>query len=266
VIRIYAQAYDVAKDLAAEWEDGAALSWRRARFAVADGAAAAVAARSWAADLTSGYLTDFPEAPWADGDIPAYEGDVRQWFADRARRWTAAQERIIATRGEAVPWYHRDAAARGSAAAFLGVQLDCRGSRAVWWATAIGDCCLFQVRAGRLVTSFPLSSAAEYGGHPDLALTAGARLDGALRALRHGRGAAEPGDLFVLASDAAGEWLLTEAAHDPAVWSRLRVFGRDAFTELIRELRVAGAIRRDDVVLVLLRVANGDGPDAAGPS
>lgn len=252
MVRFSAQAYSFAKDPAAanEWEDSAAYSVRTGRFAVADGASAAYRAGDWAEQLTKAYITSFPaptEFPPSPGPVgPERLNVVREWFAGQVRLW---QELTPAP----TTWYGRGATeSRPPAATFAGLNLTPQGTVMFWEATAIGDSCLFQISQGRLLSSFPLSSESQFNKHPDLLTTARNRLEGSLDALRIQTGQALPGDIFVLATDAASELFLGIHESDSMCLGRTGFFGSAEFSGLMKELRKNQAIEVDDVAMVVV--------------
>src|SRR5262249_61547162 len=70
------------------------------------------------------------------------------------------------------PWYMEEALSRGGAfAPFLGLVLEPNPDGPApwkWQAHAVGDSCLFLVRRGEPVLSFPLAHSAEFGSTPRL--------------------------------------------------------------------------------------------------
>ena len=243
-----AQAYSFAKEpgLPREWEDSVACSVRSGRFAIADGATQAYRSGEWAEMLTEAYVTDFP--PRDGHDDPQRMKAIRDWFADQARMW---QEREV----PASDWWAKDAAqANPPSATFAGLQVTRSAEVADWEAVAIGDCCLFQIRQGHLMTAFPLDSPAQFNTHPHLLTTANGRLTGSLNALRARTGRALPGDIFVLGTDAVSECLLGLAGHDPDIWGRLGFFGARKFGHMVADLRAAEAIAADDVAILVIAV------------
>ncbi len=110
---------------------------------------------------------------------------------------------------------------------------------------------MFQVRDGQLLTSFPIATSGEFGSHPVLVPTNPAREDFA--ALRVAVGPWQPGDVFLLASDALAAWFLREHERGTLLWPLPLVDGRErdaVFAAWIDELRRAHALRNDDVTLV----------------
>jgi protein phosphatase 2C-like protein len=230
-----------------EYEDSAACSDGTWRYAIADGASTAYQSGEWAVALTRAYVDEFPALaepkPRPEERVPA----VHEWLVRQAGSWTQRQS-------PPQTWYERDAAERGSAAAFLGLHFTPKDGVATWESVALGDCCLFHVSKGQLLTAFPLARAEAFTDRPALVPTAPDPLARALDSLRITHGTAYAGDMFVLASDAVSEWLLRLAARYPDAWNRIGNLTSRHFEQLIAKLRQAGHISNDDVTLVTVNL------------
>lgn len=239
--RVLGNVFWVAKDeqAPADWEDGAGLDLARGLVAVADGASAAYRAREWACHLVESYLAE-PPAPDADPQA------ALDWFEDVGQSWKPA-----ADQADEVEWYHRDAARRGSFAAFAGAQLTAFDGGVSWSAVAVGDCCLLQIRDGQLVTAFPLSDPASFGNAPVLVPSAAQRLHLLRDQVRTAAGTALPGDMLLLSSDAMAKFMLTEEGRAGPLWPVLRsITDNGQFAELVRYLRQQTVLEVDDVTLL----------------
>jgi Protein phosphatase 2C len=249
-MRFSAQAYSFPKEpeFSRDWEDSAACSVRNGRFAVADGASEAYRSGEWAETLTEAYIAAFPALDGPSG--PQRQKVIRQWFAALVRVWHGREVPAAAS-----PWWAKDAEQeRPPSATFAGLQLTPYDDDATWEATAIGDSCIFHIRRGCLEMSFPLTSPGQFNRSPHLLTTAPGRLDGSLAALGSRTGQALPGDIFVLATDAASKWLLSLGEYDQETWGRVGFFGPREFTQMMTELRAADAIDADDVAVVVVVV------------
>lgn len=127
----------------------------------------------------------------------------------------------------------------------------------VWDALAVGDSCLFRVRAGTLRQSFPLRRADQFGNHPYLLGSRGRPADTPLQAVLHTSGVWLPGDRFLLMTDALAEWMLRRSEQDkrPAVdIDRLLAESnpRAAFAGWVEERREKHGLRNDDVTLIII--------------
>ncbi|WP_433221231.1 protein phosphatase 2C domain-containing protein [Dactylosporangium sp. CS-047395] len=195
-----------------------------ARLAVADGASEAMLAGRWAAELV-GEFTD----------------DVASTAVRAAARWDAVVAEYVADREQRekpIRWYEEPGLERGAYATLLGVQVRADGTFA---ASAVGDSCLFQVRAGRLLLVFPIDDPAGFGSAPDLLPSRRLDAEKVTAVQRQVSGGWESGDVFHLATDAVAHWILAHGGPD----------GAAALTEGdIEGLRERGALRDDDVTLI----------------
>jgi hypothetical protein len=223
---------------AADYEDAAALEsddWPVCA-AVADGATESVFARAWAKRLVRG-LTD--------QTVTSAEA-----FGDRLREWQAEWQAHVSERAADRPWYVAAKAAEGAFAAVLGLSLHADGR---WRAVAVGDCCLFHVRDGALVQSWPFASPDAFTNRPALVPS---RSDPAVPLPETTSGSWHPNDRFVLATDAGAAWLL-RGGLDP-----LRG-GLEAVPDWVQAARADGALRNDDVTFLVLDLASAPEADDA---
>ena len=161
-----------------------------------------------------------------------------------------------------LPWYAEEKRRMGAFAAFVGITIgDYRHARVDsgrWNAWAVGDCCLFQVRADRFVRRFPLVRSAEFDSRPVLIPSLPAWNASIANAVRQASGRWRTGDRFYLMSDALAAWFLRESEAKNTPWrglARLRREQADAhFTAWIQDLRAGGCLRNDDVTLVCIEL------------
>jgi len=225
----------------AEYEDACGprrpMAWQLGdtwRCAVADGATEAAFTGIWAKILVRAYVMERLD----DVDFHAQLAPLRA-------QWRLAVDKSIG--GRQLPWYAEEKRRSGAFAALVGLTLWEGG----WSALAVGDCCLFQVRDGELLTSFPLDKSSEFGSRPVLVSTNPARED--VAALRVAAGPWRAGDTFYLMSDALAAWFLRQHEQGTLPWPLPLVDGptREAdFAAWIGELRAAREMRNDDVTLV----------------
>jgi hypothetical protein len=158
--------------------------------------------------------------------------------------------------GRAQTWYAEAKLEEGAAATFLGLifrEVPVLGLKS-WQALAVGDSCLFQVRHGRLITSFPMTRSTDFGSTPTLVSSYGAdRMSD--RNCRTGTWRDQ--DCFWLMTDALAQWFLREHEHGHQPQVELEPFlemGRDEgaarFAEWIVQRRQARDMRNDDVTLI----------------
>lgn len=145
-----------------------------------------------------------------------------------------------------MPWYAEEKARSGAFAAVAGLVLRSSTTGVIQWrGMAVGDSCLLHLRAGRLLSSFPIADPDEFGRAPRLVSTEptanrGVRLTGRSGTLR-------PGDRLVLVTDALALTLLSMSAADV---SETVDALEDRFIETIGRLRTQGDLRNDDVTMV----------------
>jgi hypothetical protein len=259
MIRFIAQAYSYPKDpgTPVEWEDSAACSVRMGRFAVADGASAAFRAREWAAQLTKAYITSFPRpAPHPPPVQPAdghRHAEVRDWFTGQVSQWhdvTPRPTRWAARQAE----QHQPSSATFAGLCLIPSTPQATRQSAFWEACAIGDSCLFHISDGRLVDTFPMTPGDQFSNHPDLLTVAPERVANSVDKVQIKTGHAFPGDIFLLATDAASAMLFKLYETAPGYLARMGFLGLENFPGMLAELRENEVIEVDDVTVVIVAV------------
>jgi Protein phosphatase 2C len=220
----------------AEYEDATAWSSRGRRFAVADGASASAFARLWAQLLVRAYVGGQLRAESLETDLVPIQA---QWVSQVDQRSLA--------------WYAQEQARRGAFAALAGLALHADTS---WSALAVGDCCVFHVRDEALLTAFPVSDARAFDNRP-LLLGARGESNAGLRtsgAIRHMDGMWQPGDTFLLMSDALAAALLRRVEQYACSPLASLSFERSpaGFRRWVRNMRAEQRMRNDDVSLLWL--------------
>jgi hypothetical protein len=263
-------------------EDCAGFSNRAGRFAVADGAAASREARRWARYLVEAFLKAPPHFDAAPDELYA-------WFAGRAAVWAATRPPIAP---EDRWLFEGPGALSDSAAAFVGMQVRRRADgRLLWAAVAVGDCCLFHLRAnpavpdgpllvlapatrrgwagyptvtggiwptGTALSAFPIgdpdaitNQTEVAGSSPELLRALRPRKDGRPEAIRTARGSCAAGDVILLASDAVSAWLLRMAQHSPDRCLAVAMLPSRERQNLLYRSRDAGELAHDDDLTLL---------------
>jgi hypothetical protein len=219
---------------------------------VADGASSGIYCRIWADQLSKRFITDRP--------------DPRDWLA--FGKW------IHGLRGEwrtainypTLNWAkQRKVDEVGAAATFLALEVgpvDAVGNRP-WRACAVGDASLFWVRNGQLQASFPVVAYDQFGSAPLLIRSNPGFKTLALIA----SGVCQPGDRFLLATDAVAARLLKSAASGPGPdWERFETIEEEEWRKELDGLRKAHDMVNDDCTLVALQVAAGGSSSAEVPA
>lgn len=212
-----------------EYEDAAAVSEPAAgplRAAVADGATETAFSGLWARLLVEASVE--AGLTLRAGD-PALARCREAWRAEVGRKTTDAA------------WYVAAKAAEGAYAALLAFTLHPDGR---YEAAAVGDCNLFHLRGAEVVRTWPFETPEAFTFRPALL---GSLPESSDPAATTSSGVWHPGDVFLLATDAAAAWLLGASAFEAAA-------GDAAYFETeVAAARAKGRLRNDDVALLRIR-------------
>jgi hypothetical protein len=225
-----------------EYEDAYGVDGESGRLAVADGVSSGFRSRSWAQLLAAAVVA----APPDPSDLQA----VEQWLSKPRTEWSAAFN------PSALPWMQRGKYERagGGYSTLQWVELspaDGEPGAYNYQTVALGDCCLFHIRDGQVLRSFPMTSAADYDLDPASLFSHRSPRDAAIE-FSVDSGACRDGDMLVLTTDALGQWLLRrEEAEQGNDWFGMWEFAADQWSEFVERLRRDGEIRVDDTTLVM---------------
>ena len=222
-------------------------------FVVADGVTTSFHARRWARQLTRCFSEDRRRA----------FADWKAWLERPQTNWLE-EIRRLAEAPDAKVYTKNDFAARTPAAAtFAGLEFDLAGEQGTpWRALVLGDSCVFHLRAGGHVESYPLQRAEEFSYVTDSAKSYPEADSTLPRTVTSGEKDEPPdarsGDAFLLTTDAFAKWLLGRAAQGAPVWGSLLNMRADQdFTRLIDAARADPALRLDDDDVALVSVRFG---------
>lgn len=216
------------------------------RASVSDGATDSIFSKLWAQLLAFGYGA----GKWAS-DITAESVLEEQtaWLDFLAK--------------QQLPWYAEEKAELGAFAAMVGVTLF---NDSKWTAMAVGDCCIFQIRNGECIKSFPISSSAAFSNFPLLLCSVAERNTNVFESKQVvSDGIWKPGDQFVLMSDTVACWFLSQMESGnagPTIAALDSAQSLDAFVSVINHARTTkGAdgnvlMRDDDVTVTIVKVAD----------
>ncbi|AFY68522.1 hypothetical protein Pse7367_0205 [Thalassoporum mexicanum PCC 7367] len=156
-------------------------------------------------------------------------------------KWILAQELV---------WYAKRKAEAGTFATLLGLEIDANN---YWRAMAIGDSCLFVVRDGQLLHSFPIDHASQFSHRSSLV---GSLLNAeTLPTIKHLCDRAVVGDEFYLVTDALASWILRQIEANANPWQELNKFSdRHAFGDWVEHLRDRHLLQNDDTTMLHLSV------------
>jgi len=228
---------------AEEYEDAGAGDVPSGRFAIADGASEASYVALWARLLVERFVAT-PGKPWRNLD----------WIGPLRRKWAAEVD------GLPLPWYAEEKRDLGAFATFMGLAFRPKlaGLPGAWRAMAVGDCCLFLARGGRLVQSFPLTRSEDFSNQPHLLRSRPGPKEPDTR-LEQAHGLWQPADRFLLMTDALAQWFLlrTEQGAQPLteIGSLLaEAKPVNAFPDWVKERREQSLLRNDDLTLIVVDV------------
>jgi hypothetical protein len=246
-----------------ECQDALAGDAERGRFAIADGAAESPYSSLWAQLLVDEFVRRSDRLTnWASW-LPSLQ---ERWSAQVTvhERWAAQPTRM--TNGStpatepaeaAVPWYLEPGLVQGAFATFLGLVIEHHS----WFALAVGDSCLFQVRQGELIRAFPITRAADFGNAPWLVGSRTSVIEVPYKNGLQQMGDCRPRDRLWLMTDALAQWFLLQAESGGKPWLATEplvqpaaedALVQQAFAAWIEGLRAARQLRNDDVTLLAI--------------
>ncbi|MGW1615632.1 protein phosphatase 2C domain-containing protein [Streptomyces sp. NPDC002285] len=224
---------------------------------MSDGATESVLARDWAHLLARSAAQHALEDEHVFRSGPSFESFARTTVS----LWEPWLENYIATRaaqGNPLKWYEQTKLTAGASATLLMLRMDpVPGGDWRWRCAALGDSCLFHVRDGKVLRSFPMEKTDEFGVTPRLFNSL--NRDTALLSARtlFTEGVCEAGDRLLLMTDALAHWFLSATDH-ARVLGELSDFSGPhdgpRFSDWLQELRAEGALHNDDVAVVRIDV------------
>lgn len=252
-----------------EYEDAVSSSSEGRRFAIADGATQTSFADRWSQILSLEFIMNPPKEerlperwmnwlrPLQDAWSSGIPWDTLPWFAAEKARAGACTTLLMlefkphSSSGGAprIPLWNR----------LLGIA---KPAALSWRAEAVGDSCLFQIRADRLTRSFPLKRPAQFSHSPVLITTDPDQNRLVCEHIKIDQGDCQPGDLFLLMTDALAKWFLQRHVAGERPWQLLRQIRDEmVFKQFVIQQRDEGRIENDDTTLMIIQwPENGDLP------
>lgn len=159
-----------------------------------------------------------------------------------------------------LPWYAEEKLQSGAFSSLVGLTISKTTSEEEidnkWEAIGIGDSCLFQMRDGELIYTFPLDQSDQFNSRPSLISSNPANNSGLFATIFHRTGVWELGDTFYLMTDALACWFLLSTEQNERPSEILRdIIVSTQFADWIVELREDNLIRNDDVTLLRVEIA-----------
>ena len=250
-MRIDARLFTLAKDPEhpGVYEDACCVDTEHHMAAIADGVSSSLFSGPWAAILAEAVVADSPN--------PGDPGEFAVWLRQQRERWAAS----IDTSGLA--WFQRAKLPMGAFSTLLHARV-CAvddapagafgGYRLL--AFALGDSCLFQIRGGELVRSFPLETADQFEVDPIVLGSVDLKRDHLLQFAILDE-MCYPGDELILCTDAVAEWAVRcYASGEGPVWSDFWQMSEEDWRSGVIWLRQERQMRIDDSTLLMLRVVD----------
>ncbi len=246
MIRLTASSFITHKEAetSEDCQDACAQNDEKRRYAIADGVTHSFFPKEWATLLVKHFCDNT--------DLSVAKTSWRAWIAPSQQKWYEQVEEKVNERNL---FYLTNSfnTREPAASTFIGIEFN--KDSGVWEAMIIGDSCLFH-KSNTGFKSYLIENSADFTNHPEF-FASFAKDNHSEPTFRSGQ--ANPGDTFILATDALAQWILEheEAGKLDAVLDRLKAVKTDEqFCQFVHEVRHDEAIRlvNDDVTLMLISV------------
>ena len=214
-------------------------------YAVADGATRSFFPKEWATLLVEHFCENT--------DLSSVKTDWKDWISPIQQKWYEQIEEKVSERNL---FYLTNSfnSQESAVSTFIGIEFN--KDNGEWEAMIVGDSCLFH-ESGSRFKSYLIENSAAFTNHPEV-FASFAKDDYSEPTFIHG--STNPGDTFILATDALAKWILEheETGKLDAALDRLKAIRMDEeFYQFVHEARHNEAIRlvNDDVTLMLISVA-----------
>ena len=198
------------KENPTDCQDAVQFSKDRTRYAIADGATRSFFPKMWSELL----VKDFCE----ETALSLEEESWKEWIEPLRQKWL---KQVTSTVQETKRFISIDRLSKleSAAATFVGLEIDI--TKSVWKAMIIGDSCLFHINESELKESHLMKKSEEFANHPE---SFASFAKDSLYEPTFVTGQMNPGDTFILATDALAKWIIQH-----------NEIGKldDAFTQLI---------------------------------
>ena len=208
--------------------------------ALCDGAGSSLYPGKWAEILVQSFCNQ-------ESSLAKIKQSYQDWLQPAQEEWR--QDYLEKLRNPQRKWWQGGSQNKDhGAATFLGLSLQ----KGKWQAVAVGDSCLFKLdKQGSNFLAFPLNNSAQFKSTtPCFASLSQYKSS----APQFKGGSYQPGDVFLLATDALAQWLLKDYETKGKAWqSCFHLTEKTEFNNLINQLRKEKLIKNDDTTLVLIK-------------
>jgi hypothetical protein len=223
--------------------------------ALADGASTSLYPQKWAEILVKSFCHV------AENPIESIRRSHEDWLQPSQEIWR--QYYLTKLQSPNRKWWQggSEIKNRGSAT-FLGLQLQNlelqnleHYAKNQWQAVAVGDTCLFKLEqeTGNLLT-FPMTAARDF---KSTTLCFESLPEYTSFPPQFAAGWYEYGDIFLLATDALSQWLISDYEAQGEDWKKAFQFHQQQdFDRFINKLRQQKLIKNDDTTLVVIKVSS----------
>jgi serine/threonine protein phosphatase PrpC len=252
------RAYWLPKDVQDPnaYEDAFYVDADRGMAAICDGVSSALFSGRWAGIMAKAVVDDTPDV----NDPQAME----TWLKTYRDAWsTSIDENSLA-------WHQKPKLLDGGATTLLWVKLAASGAndgvaRPYQVRTySIGDCCLFHVRGGQVLQTFPIQQSSRFEDQPQVIHSVYKRAE--IVSFEAMETQCNPGDLLVLCTDAVAAWTMRQLESGGGVdWDSHWNTSVEDWQRWLIGLRENNQIRYDDSTMVLIRIGPGE-PETTTPT
>jgi len=225
------------------YEDAFDVDGVRGLAAVCDGVSSTIFAGRWAAILAKAVVADPP-------DVVSH--DLREAWLKRTRdAWVQSVDEST------LAWHQKPKMLDGAGTTLLWIEIatdDAADGIARPYqlrAYSIGDCCLFHVRHGQVLQTFPIQDSARFESNPQVIRSVFKRGD--VVEFEAMETQCRPGDLLVLCTDAVASWTMRQLEAGVTLdWNAYWDMPLEEWQQWLIGLRQQNQIRYDDSTAVLL--------------
>jgi hypothetical protein len=208
---------------------------------VADGATESSFSKEWAKLLVDNFKE---KKGFSKKTIISYLPQIRNKWKEQVNK-------------KPLPWYAEMKLQEGAFSTILGLWINYKKS--FFNCFAIGDCCIFHLREGSIITSFPIENEIEFSSNPFLVSTKKDDddiLSNHFRELK--RQKIIKGDYLFVMSDALACWFMNKTNENDKPWNILIGFTEDSsdnkFEEWLKIKREEKEIKNDDTTLLTIEI------------
>ncbi len=237
------------------YEDAFRVDSERGLAAICDGVASTLFSGRWASILAESVIA----APPRVHDPAAMEA----WLKQSREAWSSTVDE------QALAWHQKAKLLEGAGTTLLWVQVvppsvaDGIPRPFNVWGYAVGDCCLFHVRSGNVLQTFPIQDSSRFEDNPHVISSVFKRAD--IVAFEAMETQCRPGDMLVLCTDAVASWIMRQLEAGKTIdWERYWQMSAEQWQQWIVGLREGNEIRYDDSTAIILRV--GESPPLIRPA